>query len=314
MGSKMKTIFIMMISTGIFVTACSEDDVLNYDFDTVEEAILFIISETDSLEGLDGLDDGGAVTIVSSSGGGLGKSTADTLRPIKIGRRIDSTSFEHSVEIIGDSIAIVTSIATITGEFIIVAYILPDTISVDTFVKPFDMEMIRKIKVRRVGNGEVRRLNWRIVGVTPVIGGTIPSTIEFQNFSMIATNGDSLVITDPLNSFFNWRELPAFEPGDTVTVFLTLTNSSSFDAQMVLMHHGARSRIDKGRKRLFDDGTHADEVADDNVYTGTFLSRAVRGRMRHGFIDAIDWGTVFDPTGEVNTRVMGLPYMIRRMP
>ena len=310
----MKMIFIMMMSAVIFLTACSEDDLLNYDFDTIEEAILSIITETDSLESLDGLDDGGAVTIVNFSGGGLGKSTVDTLSPIKIGRRIDSTSFERSVEIIGDSIAIVTSIATITGEFIIVAFILPDTSSVDTFVKPFNMEMVRKIKLRRVGNGEVRRLNWRIVGVTPVIGGTIPSTIEFQNFSMIATNGDSLVITDPLNSFFNWRELPAFEPGDTVTVFLTLTNSSSFDAQMVLMHHGARSRIDKGRKRLFDDGTHADEVADDNVYTGTFLSRATRGRMRHGFIDAIDWGKVFDPTGEVNTRVMGLPYMIRRMP
>jgi len=314
MVCKMKTIFITMISAGIFVTACSEDDLLNYDFDTVEEAILFIIAETDSLERLDGLDDGGAVTIASSSGGGLGKSTADTLRPIKIGRRIDSTSFERSVEIIGDSIAIVTSIATITGKFIIVAYMLPDTSSVDTFVKPFNMEMIRKIKLRRIGNGEERRLNWRIVGVTPVIGGSNSSTIEFLNFSMISTNGDSLVITDPLNSFFDWRELPAFEPGDTVTVYVTLTNSSSFDAEMVLMHHGARSRIDKGRKRLFDDGTHTDEVGDDNVYTGTFLSRATRGRMRNGFIDAIDWGTIFDPTGEVNTRVMGLPYMIRRMP
>ena len=314
MGCKMKTIFITMIFTGIFVTACSEDDVLNYDFDAVEEAILLIIAGTDSLERLDGLDDGGAVTIASSSGGGLGKSTADTLRPIKIGRSIDSTSFDRSVEIIGDSIAIVTSIATITGKFIIVAYILPDTSSLDTFVKPFNMEMIRKIKLRRIGNGEERRLNWRIVGVTPVIGGSNSSTIEFQSFSMISANGDSLVITDPLNSFFDWRELPAFEPGDTVTVYVTLTNSSSFEAEMVLMHHGARSRIDKGRKRLFDDGTHSDEVADDNVYTGTFLSRATRGRMRNGFIDAIDWGTIFDPTGEVNTRVMGLPYMIRRMP
>ena len=203
MESKMKTIFIMMMSVGIFVTACSEDDILNYDFDTVEEAILSIITETDSLESLDGRDDGGSVTLGGSSSGGIGKSTADTLRPIKIGRRIDSTSFERSVEIIGDSIAIVTSIATITGDFIIVAYILPDTSSVDTFIKPFNMEMIRKIKLRRVGSGEVRRLNWRIEGVTPVIGGSNPSTIEFQKFAMIAANGDSLVITDPLNTFIN---------------------------------------------------------------------------------------------------------------
>lgn len=314
MDSKMKTIFIMMMFVGISATACSEDDILNYDFDTVEEAILSIITGTDSLERLDGLDDGGAVDIGSFSGGGFGKITADTLSPIKIGRRIDSTSFDRSIEILGDTIAIVTSTATITGKFIIVAYILPDTSSVDTFVKSFNMEMIRKIKLRRVGEGEVRRLNWRIVGVTPVIGGTIASSIEFLEFSMISTGGDTITITDPLDTFFNWRELPAFEPGDTVTVFLTLTNSSSFDAEMVLMHHGARSRMDKGRKRLFDDGTHGDETADDNVYTGNFLSRAVRGRMRNGFIDAIDWGTVFDPDGEVNTRVMGLPYMIRRMP
>ena len=314
MGSNLKTIFMMMMFAGIFVTACSEDDVLNYDFDTVEEAILSIITGTDSLERLDGLDDGGAVDIGNFSAGGLGKITADTLSPIRIGRRIDSTSFERSVEIFGDTIAIVTSIATITGDFIIVAFIPPDTSSVDTFVKPFSMEMTRRIKLRRVGSGEVRRLNWRIVGVTPVIGGTIPSTIDFLEFSMISTSGDTLKITDPLHTFIDWRELPAFEPGDTVTVFLTLTNSSSFDAELVLMHHGARSSIDKGRKRLFDDGTHSDEVADDNVYTGTFLSRATRGRMRNGFIDAIDWGTVFDPKGDVNTKVMGLPYMIRRMP
>ena len=314
MESKMKTTLIMMIFAGIFLTACSEDDVLNYDFDTVEEAILSIIAGTDSLERLDGLDDGGAVDIGSYSGGGLGKTAADTLNPIKIGRRIDSTSFERTVEILGDTVAIVTSTATITGDFIIIAFISLDTTVIDTFIKPFNMEMIRKIKLRRIGDGEVRRLNWRIEGVTPVIGGTIASTIEFLEFAMISESGDSLVITDPLNTFFNWRELPEFEPGDTVTVFLTLTNSSSFDAEMVLMHHGARSRIDKGRKRLFDDGTHSNEVADDNVYTGTFLSRATRGRMRNGFIDAIDWGTIFDPSGEVNTKVMGLPYMIRRMP
>ena len=313
MESKMKTTLIMMMFAGIFLTACSEDDVLNYDFDTVEEAILSIIAGTDSLERLDGLDDGGAADIGSYSGGGLGKIAADTLSPIKIGRRIDSTSFERTVEIIEDSVAIVTSTATITGDFIIIAFISLDTTVIDTFIKPFNMEMIRKIKLRRVGTGEVRRLNWRIVGVTPVIGGTIASTIEFLEFAMISESGDSLVITDPLNTYFNWRELPEFEPGDTVTVFLTLTNSSRFDAEMVLMHHGVRSRIDKGRKRLFDDGTHSDEVADDNVYTGTFLSRATRGRMRNGFIDAIDWGTIFDPTGEVNTKVMGLPYMIRRM-
>ena len=314
MESKMKTTLIMMIFAGIFLTACSEDDVLNYDFDTVEEAILSIIAGTDSLERLDGLDDGGAVDIGSYSGGGLGKTAADTLNPIKIGRRIDSTSFERTVEILGDTVAIVTSTATITGDFIIIAFISLDTTVIDTFIKPFNMEMIRKIKLRRIGDGEVRRLNWRIEGVTTVIGGTIASTIEFLEFAMISESGDSLVITDPLNTFFNWRELPEFEPGDTVTVFLTLTNSSKFDAEMVLMHHGARSRIDKGRKRLFDDGTHSNEVADDNVYTGTFLSRATRGRMRNGFIDAIDWGTIFDPSGEVNTKVMGLPYMIRRMP
>ncbi|MCH8299852.1 MAG: hypothetical protein IIC39_04855, partial [Candidatus Marinimicrobia bacterium] len=72
----MKTTLIMMIFAGIFLTACSEDDVLNYDFDTVEEAILSIIAGTDSLERLDGLDDGGAVDIGSYSGGGLGKTAA----------------------------------------------------------------------------------------------------------------------------------------------------------------------------------------------------------------------------------------------
>ena len=147
MESKMKMMLIMMMSAGIFLTACSEDDLLNYDFDTIEEAILSLLADTDSLESLDGLDDGGAVTILSSSGGGLGKSAADTLSPIKIGRRIDSTSFERSVEIIGDTIAIVTSTATISGEFIIVAFIPPDTISIDTFVKPFNMEMLMELKL-----------------------------------------------------------------------------------------------------------------------------------------------------------------------
>jgi len=300
--------------TGILfsLSACSGDDLLNsnLDFDTAEEAILALIAGTDSLEQYEGLNDGEAVNISSSTGGNLQKTTGDTIQPIRVGRRIDSKSFERSVEIIGDSIAIVTSIGTISGDFIII-YQLTDSSAFDTLVKPFEMEMTRKIKLRRIGDGETRRLNWKIVGITPVVGGTVNSTLEFQSFEMISQSGDSLIITDPLNTFYSWTDLPEFEPGDSVNVFLSLTNSSIYNDELVLLHHGARSRFDKGRKQLLDDGTGVDEVADDNTYSNSFLSRETRGRMRHGFVDAIDWGTVFDIEGPVNMKVWGMPYNIR---
>jgi len=310
----MSKIVKLAVITGIIfsLSACSNDDLLNstFDFDTAEEAILALIAGTDSLEGLDGLDDGGAVNISSSNSGSFLKSTGDTIQPVRIGRRIDSKSFERSVEIIGDSIAIVTSIGTISGDFIII-YLSTDTSSFDTVAKPFSMEMTRKIKLRRIGDGEIRRLNWRIVGITPVVGGTINSTLDFQSFKMISESGDSLIITDPLNTFYSWIDLPAFEPGDSVNVFLSLTNSSAFDDELVLLHHGARSRFDKGRRQLHDDGTGVDEVADDNIYSNSFPTRSTRGRMRHGFVDALDWGTVFDLDGPVNMKVWGMPYNIR---
>ncbi|MCH7495887.1 MAG: hypothetical protein IH825_07350, partial [Candidatus Marinimicrobia bacterium] len=216
------------------LTACSEDvlDVIDYDFDTIEEAILAILADADSLEGIDGLDDGGEADIDYSSGDGLSKVTADTIRIIRIGRRIDSTSFERSVEIQGDSIAIVTSIGFVSGDLIILVSTSTDTVSIDTFVKPFNFETIRKIKLRRIGDGEIRRLNWRIIGVTPLVGGSAPTTIDILSLEMISSGGDTILIDDPLNTFFSWTNLPAFEPGDTVYVYVTLTNESEFDQEL----------------------------------------------------------------------------------
>ncbi len=310
----MKRALKLALITGILfaLSACSDDDLLNtnFDFDTAEEAILALIAGTDSLEQYDGLNDGEAVNISSSTNGSLNKTAGDTIQPVRIGRRIDSKSFERSVEIIGDTIAIVTSVGTISGDFIIV-YTLTDSSSLDTIAKPFEMEMTRKIKLRRIGDGEVRRLNWRIIGITPVVGGTVNTTFEFQSFMMISLSGDSLVITDPFNTFYSWTDLPDFEPGDTVNVFLSLSNSSAYEDELVLLHHGARSRLDKGRRQLLDDGTGIDAVPDDNTYSNSFRSRETRGRMRHGFVDAIDWGTVFDIDGPVNMKVWGIPYQIR---
>ena len=312
----LKSMVVILLCMVFQLTACSEDvrDVIDYDFDTVEEAILAILADADSLEEIEGLDDGGAVDIDYSSGGGLLKVSADTIRPIRIGRRIDSITFERSVEIEGDSIAIVTSIGFVSGDLIILVSTSADTVSIDTFVKPFNLSTIRKIKLRRIGDGEIRRLNWKIIGVTPLVGGSIPSTIEIESLKMISSGGDSIFIDDPLNTFYSWTNLPAFEPGDTVNVFVRLTNSSEFDQELVLLHHGARSRLNKGRKRLFDNGTNVDLILGDNIYSGAFLARLIRGRMRHGFVDVIDWGTLFDAGGDVNTKLLGVPYMIRRLP
>ena len=307
---------VILIGVALQLTACSEDsrDVIDYDFDTVEEAILAILADADSLEGIEGLDDGGALDIDYSSGGGLLKVSADTIRPIRIGRRIDSTSFERSVEIEGDSIVIVTSIGFVSGDLIILVSTSADTVSIDTFVKPFNFETIRKIKFRRIGDGEIRRLNWRIIGVTPLVGGSNPTTIDILKLEMISSGGDTMIVDDPLNMFFSWTNLPAFEPGDTVMVYVTLTNSIVFDQELVLLHHGARSRLNKGRKRLFDNGKRVDLIAGDNIYSGVFRARLIRGRMRHGFVVVIDWGTLFSAEGAVNTKLLGVPYMIRRLP
>ena len=318
-------IVVILFGMVFLLNACSEDaldvidsedalDVIDYDFDTIEEAILAILADVDSLEGIDGLDDGGDVDIDYSSGGGLLKVSADTIRIIRIGRRIDSTSFERSVEIQGDSIAIVTSIGFVSGDLIIIVSTTTDTVSIDTFVKPFNFQTIRKIKLRRIGDGEIRRLNWRIIGITPLVGGSAPTTIDILSLEMISSGGDTILIDDPLNMYFSWTNLPAFEPGDTVYVYVTLTNESVFDQELVLLHHGARSRFNKGRKRLFDNGMNVDLVAGDNIYSGVFLARLVRGRMRHGFVDVIDWGTLFDAEGDINTKLLGVPYMIRKLP
>lgn len=263
-----------------------------------------------------GLDDGGAQP--PSYEAGATPKAGDYIEPVRYGRRGKYTLESVDITFEGapgepDSLAIATVTKTFTGTFVVVA---KDTDSASpeaykVYEKPFETTVVRRAKLRRVAFTDNPLRNWRIVQVTMSKAQSVPTTVNIVSLTVEAPGQSPLVITEPLDYWLpRHKGLPMFAPGDTVKVYVALTNSNTYPpppGTTVLLHFGVDRGFHRARRPLNDQGLYPDQVAGDGVFSGSWVVKHDQG-LRHLVIDAIDNGTIYDDTAPYNSVQWGMVY------
>jgi len=303
----------------LVITACSknpESPSSQEQFGSAaDRAAIEASIQQDDLFNSQGLDDDGEQSPDYDSGV---SKVAEQINTIKFGRRAPY-KFE-SVEVVFDSDT--TATATIThslnGKFFILAKDTSDSNVVGTlFSKDMQNTILRKAKLRKVRDTGNDRRDWRVIAVSGAVASSPNPTITISELTVENSDGTTLTITDPL-SYFMTREtgLPEFSRGDSVKVFVKLTNTNEFPpapGETALLRYGMDHQFHRARKRLNDEGIYPDAVAGDGTYSGLYRIHHPRWghRLHHAGVDIIDNGTIYDDVAPYDAVAWSLPYMVK---
>lgn len=302
----------MLFALGLFLSSCDSNPT-NPELEEEIELIKQAIMEEEDLINVEGLDDEGAQPPAYDSDN-VGKST-DQIEPLRYGRRGRFALESIEVEFDSDTTATATIIHSLNGEFMILAMDSTDSsVVIQPIAKPMTNTIVRKAQLIKVRDTGELRADWRITKVSMVMAESEEPTIDIQEVR-VDLPGDTtdIVITDPLNTFFNRHEgIPTLSRGDTVTVLVTLSNSNDFPpepGETVTLRHRMR-RFQRARKTFNDEGVGPDAVAGDGVFTAQFVIRGHFG-FHHSAVDVIDHGTLYDDAAPYNSVVWAVPYRVR---
>lgn len=165
---------------------------------------------------------------------------------------------------------------------------------------------------KQIGHTKAHGQNWKLRGIS---GSELVSencTITIDEVRIIASNGNSWTITNPMDFFTTIEEIPTFQPKDSIKVYVTLQNTNDFPEKpgsTVLLRYRNDRGMHRARKSLHDDGIAPDEVAGDGVYSGMWIIGDRRG-VFHAFVDVIDNGTLYDDAAPYDSRAWGIPYKV----
>lgn len=290
---------------------------------------LMRLMEDDVVLNIDVLDTEGAMDEEYSDGldvdGGM-KVMADTLWPnsgyrLRFGRHITDRERTFTFDVQDDT-AYADMHRSTSGNFYVVAFDSNHTM-VDSFVKAFSEEFERRVRFVRTDSSSNRP--WRVEGITLGYGGA-GTKVRITDLSFYTAEGSDALFNytaDNASEVFIPRDnLPAFSPGDTLRIELTVENDDPvFDlgeldsGEKVHMHFG-RGRGERARRRLNDAELFGDAVAEDNVFTRLWRAHTIRPnhqvRVFNMHYDLIDNETLFISDGGYNTAVWSLPYRIVR--
>lgn len=290
---------------------------------------LMRLMEDDVVLNIDVLDTEGAMDEEYSDGldvdGGM-KVMADTLWPnsgyrLRFGRHITDRERTFTFDVQDDT-AYADMHRSTSGNFYVVAFDSNHTM-VDSFVKAFSEEFERRVRFVRTDSSSHRP--WRVEGITLGYGGA-GTKVRITDLSFYTAEGSDALFNytaDNASEVFIPRDnLPAFSPGDTLRIELTVENDDPvFDlgeldsGEKVHMHFG-RGRGERARRRLNDAELFGDAVAEDNVFTRLWRAHTIRPnhqvRVFNMHYDLIDNETLFISDGGYNTAVWSLPYRIVR--
>ena len=302
-------------------------DIHDQEKDDISQLMRLI--ENDVILNTDLLNTEGAMDEEYSDGldidGGM-KTLADTLWPnfgyrLRMGRHITDHERSFSFDVQDDT-AYAGLHRSMSGNFFVVAFDSNHTM-VDSFVKAFSEEFERRVRFVRTDSNSQR--TWRIEGITLGSGGA-GSKVRITDLSFYTLYGTDALFnyTDDNASevFIPRNNLPAFNPGDTLRIELTVENDNPvFDmgnldsGERVALHYG-RGRGERARRRLNDAGVFGDTVVNDNVFTRLWQAHNIRpnqqSRVFNMHYDLIDNATLFISDGGYNTAVWSLPYRIIR--
>lgn len=320
------------LAASILLAGCSKDD---NPVDPLNHPPAGVTTEQGAIEYF-ALNDGfTANTEVTMDDGDLqpaeygvaGKVAAD-ITPLRFGRFITSVTRTVEVEFEpGDSVAEATVVKDILGVFRIRGIAEGgDTVTVE---KEFHDRATRRLVFRRVARDSARFWrNWLPVGTSLVAGGTVEpnDNISITKTELFLPNGDTVTVTDPLETFlrYRWERLlgggfadsmhnrrppvPELLQGQELALRVTL-RSASADTDLVALRFGCDA-LHKRRARMHlvsqednGDGTFT------RVYERTWIVPPVRGFF-HAAVDAMTHGTIFDDVEPYSVSWWGVPYRV----
>ncbi|MFQ5706196.1 MAG: hypothetical protein ACE5HO_02035 [bacterium] len=308
-----KTTFLVSLSLSLMVLAssCGNNPAGTETDHTADiAAIKQSIQQDDDMFNVNGFDDNGAQS-PSYNSDDLGKQ----IGALKYGRR---GKFElESIEIVfdTDTTATATIIHTLNGEFVILAVDTTDTsVVIKPISKPMTNTITRKAKLQKVNDTGNELVDWRITQVSMAVAQSDDPTIDILEMRIdLPDTLPDIVITDPLNTFMNRHEgIPTLSRGDTIKVFVTLTNTNEFPpepGETVTLRH-RMNRFRHSRKVFNDSGEYPDETANDGVFSAFFVIGHRMG-IHHAALDVIDNGTIFDDTAPYDAVIWASPYKVR---
>ena len=310
---KMLGIFLgIFLTTMVGIVGCEKDSSSAVDDNTLSEMELqesVLDEENDYL--LDwGIDDGSEGNIYdgySSFPKAFGfPKIADSIDEVLRFGRIINHRFRRQftfTRLNPDSV-LVSVTRQLNGKFVIFGV---ETNLQDTSIYRKDLTHIARRKaifVKRHASDQNQdnpgRGRWRIQSVTLGEGLSQPTeTIQIHEVVVYNSMGDSIVFTDPLETFLAVPDdIPTFNTGETVTIRVKLENSTpnpfigQDGATETLLLHFGRNRYHHGRKRFTYMGI--DPATGYSIYEGFWQIGQQPYRVRHAIVDAIDNGTIYD--------------------
>ena len=311
------TLMILLLST-LVLNSCEKNPagLETPNIDVV--AIRDLIASDPEVFSQIGVDDDGAQNPTYELGN-LTKSE-EQINTVKFGRKGKFQLESVDVEFFGkpgepDTLAIATITRSFNGNFMVVEKdtnpATPESLIV--YKKDMANTLVRKVKFHRVANTPDPPKNWRRYEVSMEVCSSVPTTISVSEVKIVPPNSDAIVVTSPLDYFMDRDEgIPTFSQGDTVKVFVTLSNSNHYPpppGTTVLLHYRCNHRFERARRPFNDAGLYPDVVAGDGIYSGYWIVRRPKG-VFHAVIDVIDNGTIFDDVAPYNSVSWGTPYKV----
>ena len=317
--------FTIMIAVTLVFLGC---DINNNEYSARESELNALIDSDEAL-GLEGLDDKGAdygyvgysVGLEEYGKGFLGK-VMDDFHPdsgytYHFGRKINqitkTVTYTHE-----EDYSIADIIRTVSANFIIT---ITDSLGNETiFEKPYTSDFQRSVKFVTENN------HWKVDELTFGIGKA-GSKVDITKLEYFTMDSDSNWVSqfvmegDVLNTWIPRDDIATFAARTPVKVEVTVTNSDDpnpypFKSGEGVMFHRGRNRNLKARRPMNDEGTFADAVANDNVFTQVWFVHGPgmghQQRVFRGFFSAIDFATIFDSDEAVNVAVWAMPYKVER--
>ncbi len=264
------------------LTGCTRDVVQPED-DPVE-SIQEVIASNEGLFGMQSLED--EDTLFVRERHRRMRPGAPQILPRFLRRQVDDFSREVSVERITEDTALATITMSVTGTVFIGVNTDPEneTRADTVWRKPFTVNTGQRAKFVRLDPGEFRfRGNrdhrWQVIAATPVVGISEESDLSLDQLILRnVSTGESLIITDALETFLDGESLPVFQRGDSLEVVAHMENGDdSGEMVMAKLHAGPFTGIRP--LRLEEEAT--------GIYAGSFRVRAFRG-MGRLMLDLID--------------------------
>lgn len=264
--------------------------------------------------------------------GTFGKVDAE-ITPLRFARIVTSVTRTATTTIQpGDSIAFVNVKKDISGILKIKAV----TAAQETvlYEKPFNDQSERNVIFKRINRDTGKYwLNWVPVATSLVKGGTVPpnNAISITRFAFYLPDGDSIVVTNPTETYLRYRwmrmfrehelgdnhlgekrgEVPELFGGQPVRIQVTL-ESASPDTDVVVLRYGIGGL--NGRRAKMD---LISEIQNGGTYTRVYETSRIRPLFVHyynGFfhmgVDALTHETLFDDTAPYSSSWWGVPYRV----